>query len=303
VDGDSKLELVFGSGVTTGDLPGEGYIHIYDVDKVLLDHPEKLEWKSEDLKGDCVAVELADFTGDGTLDIVVGNGYRYQAGWVRILKYNKGSKGYDVYWKSPDIGPKPYGMAVDDIDDDGKLEIVVGNQPGYVYVYEQTGSGMKEEWRSNLLGSDVLGVDIADVDDDGQLEIIAAQGGYVGKGDYTSGYTEPHIYIIDGKTKEIEIVVGRTNPFITLFQILILILVIFLLLGLNFFIKYHRRAKTMSAERSTSRPSRSKTNTKFPPPQQPPPPPLQPPKHPPPSLPTTSNDPTRTMGGSSTEVR
>jgi hypothetical protein len=33
----------------------------------------------------------------------------------------------------------------------------------------------------------------------------------VGKGDYTSGYTTPHIYIIDGKTKEIEAVLGEVD--------------------------------------------------------------------------------------------
>jgi len=273
VDGDSELELVFGSGVTTGDLPGEGYIHIYDMEGVLNnDYENALEWRSDDLKGCCNAVELADLTGDDVLDIVVGNGYRYQAGWVRILKYDKGIQEYTEYWKSPDIGPKPYGLAVADIDDDNRLEIVVGNQPGYIYVYEQSGSGMKKEWQSKLLGSDVLGVDIADVDDDGQLEIVAAQGGYVGKGDYTSGYTEPHIYIIDGKTKEIEIIVGRTNPFITLFQIIILILVIFLLIGLNYYIKYRRRVKALSTDQGTSSSSSGSRKSSSPP--SPPSPPL-----------------------------
>ena len=66
VDGDGALEIVFGSGVATGENPGKGYVRIYDVKTVLANkdgHP-KSEWTSKNLKGDCVAIELADFTGD-----------------------------------------------------------------------------------------------------------------------------------------------------------------------------------------------------------------------------------------------
>ncbi|MCK5560137.1 MAG: VCBS repeat-containing protein, partial [Thermoplasmata archaeon] len=194
-------------------------------------------------------LELEDFTGDGYPDIVVGNGYRYQAGWVRILTYNSESKDYIEYWKSPsdpDIGPKPYGLAVGDIDNDKNLEIVVGNQAGYVYIYEQSGSSIKQEWRSKLLGSDILGIDLADVDNDGQIEIIASQGGYIGKGDYTSGYTEPHIYIIDGKTHKIEHIIGETSLLDTFLIIIALILLITFLVGLNFYMRFRKRLKEVS---------------------------------------------------------
>ncbi len=250
VDADSKLELVFGSGVTTGERPGEGYIRIYNIESLLNKKSNSLEWKSRNLKGDCVALELMDFTGDGYPDIVVGNGYRYQAGWVRIIAYNKDTNQYEEYWKSandPDIGPKPYGLAVGDIDKDGRLEIVVGNQAGYIYIYEQSGSSMNLEWRSRLLGSDILGIDLDDVDDDGQIEIIAAQGGYTGKGDYTSCYTDPHIYIIDGSTHRIEKTIGETSfwqayglPIVALFLTIIFLIV------LNLYMRFRKRFKELS---------------------------------------------------------
>ncbi len=250
VDKDGELEIVVGSGNATGESPGNGYVRVFNVadalDPSTLDSndPIKPEWKSTNLKGDCVAVELADFTGDGYPDIVVGNGYRYDAGWVRVITYDSGKNKYVEYWKSPDIGPKPYGLCVADLDENGKLDIVVGNQPGYIYIFEQTGTGsLRQVWKSNILGTDILGIDIEDVDKDGQLEIVAAQGGYIGKGDYTSGYSDPHIYIIDGKTHEIEIIIGETHWLGFALQVTILILIILFLVGLNYYLKYRKRVK------------------------------------------------------------
>jgi hypothetical protein len=265
VDKDGELEIVVGSGVATGERPGEGYVRVFNVEDALdsqtlkSDEPIDSEWKSKNLKGDCVAIELVDFTGDGYPDIVVGNGYRYQAGWVRILTYDETAKDYVEYWKSPDIGPKPYGLTVDDIDDNNKLDIVVSNQPGYIYIYEQSGSGMKQVWKSKVLGTDILGLDIEDVDNDGQLEIVATQGGYVGKGDYTSGYSDPHIYIIDGKTHEIEIIIGETHPLGFILQILILVLTLLFLLGLNYYLKYRRKVKLFMASKSGDSTSKGQT--------------------------------------------
>jgi hypothetical protein len=254
VDADGEPEIVIGSGVATGENPGEGYVRTYDIDSALdpatlqTEDPIKPEWKSKNLKGDCVAIELADFTGDGFPDIVVGNGYRYQAGWVRILTYDSESQDFREYWKSPndpDIGPKPYGLAVGDVDDDDNLEIVVGNQAGYIYIYEHRDSRIEQEWKSKLLGSDILGLDLADVDADGQIEIIAAQGGYVGKGDYTSGYSEPHIYVIDGKSHKIENTIGETSWWnFTFFVILIFLVIIFLVL-LNYYARSRKQLKTL----------------------------------------------------------
>ena len=124
----------------------------------------------------------------------------------------------------------------------------MGNLAGYIFIFEQTSSGIKEEWKSKMLGSDIFGIDIADVDDDGTIEIIASQGGYTGKGDYTSGYTEPHIYIINGKTHKIENTIGETSPVETILTILVLVLFITFLIGLNFFARMRKRLKDLQAE-------------------------------------------------------
>ena len=177
---------------------------------------------------------------------MAGNGYRYREGYIYVYTFSHfrteedGAEGiprpvYKELWQSDDIGPKVYGLAVGDIDDDGHHEIVGGTNAGYLYVYEAP--SWKLEWKSDLLGKDVLGIALADVDGDGDTEIVASQGGYNGKADFTSGYTTPHIYIIDGDTHEVEAVVGQTDYIKIALQITIVILVILFLVGLRMYFR------------------------------------------------------------------
>ena len=225
VDGDGTPEIVVGCGAALGDVAGTGYFRIFNIS----DDPDGLpEWTSPDLGGCVEGMVVKDVDSDGILNIVCSNGYRYNDGYLYIYQYDKASKDYKQQFKSENIGPKAYGLAVDDIDLDKTQEIVVGNQPGYVYIFD----GMRHtiEWKSQLLGTDVLGITTANLDDDPQLEIIAAQGGYQGKGDFTSGYTQPHIYIIDGKTHRIEKTVGvRDNVRFGLQVGLLAVVVVFLI--------------------------------------------------------------------------
>jgi len=213
IDNDGDEELIVGSGVSLGDVRGEGYLRIFDL------KTKELEWKSPDLEGCVEGLRVVDLDGDGTLEIIASNGYRYREGYCFIFQFN--GQGYDRLWKSSNIGPKPYGLDVRDIDEDGEIEIVIGNLAGYVYVFNAITH--MEEWRSDNLGRDILGIVIGDPDGDGDLEIVAGQGGYVGKGDYTSGYVSPHVYVIDGKTHDIEAVLGKEDTLLQWLKIAVLI--------------------------------------------------------------------------------
>ena len=213
VDYDGEEELIVGSGVSLGDVGGEGYLRVFDLDT------KELEWKSPDLKGCVEGLRVVDLDGDGILEIIASNGYRYREGYCYVFQFN--GNGYDRLWKSSNIGPKAYGLDVRDIDKDGEIEIVIGNLAGYVYVFN--GLTYEEEWRSDNLGRDILGITIGDPDSDGELEIVAGQGGYIGKGDYTSGYVTPHVYVIDGRTHEIEAVIGEEDALLQWLKVAILI--------------------------------------------------------------------------------
>ncbi|MEA3557681.1 MAG: hypothetical protein U9R75_00335, partial [Candidatus Thermoplasmatota archaeon] len=202
VDNDGSDELIVCSGVSLGDIKGEGYLRVFDLET------KELEWKSPDLGGCTEGLKITDVDDDGTIEILVSTGYRYREGFCYIFSFD--GTDYVQEWKSDNIGPKAYGLDIGDIDEDGTLEIVISNMAGYIYVYD--GVTRQLEWRSPELGRDILGLLIADPDIDGEPEIIACQGGYNGKGDYTSGYTTPHIYVIDGRTKEIEAVFGEIDP-------------------------------------------------------------------------------------------
>lgn len=240
IDGDAFNEVIFGTGISLGETPGAGHLYVYQFDG----SEYTQEWRSDDLNGDVVAVEIIDVDGDGNLEIVASNGYREGPGFLFIFRYLgkdlEGKDDYEKVWESENIGPKPYGLDVADIDADGINEIVVGNMLGYIWIFD--GSTREVEWKSPLLGSDILGIDLGDVDGDGQIEIVAAQGGYQGKSDFTSAYTAPHIYILDGSTHTIEVALGGRDYIGWTLQIAIAVLIIVLLVGLNVYFGRKRNA-------------------------------------------------------------
>ena len=203
LDGDGANEIVFGSGVNLGDIEGQGYLRVLDA------ATGELEWESEDHGGDVEGVVVYDTDLDERPNIVVGTGYRYREGHVAVFQYDPASGTYEEQWRTGNIGPKAWGVAVGDADGDGSVEIVVGNQPGYIRILDATSGN--PEWESDLLGTDIFGMVLADVDGDGRTDIIASQGGYQGKGDFTSGYSDPHIYVIDGESREFKYVLGERD--------------------------------------------------------------------------------------------
>jgi hypothetical protein len=247
IDTDGVNELIFGTGHALGETPGEGYIHIYQFDG----QRYVREWKSPDLNGDPEGLLIEDVDGDGNYEMVVGNGYRYFPGFLYIFRYSGGlgvgePDIYQMVLESDDIGPKAYGLDAADIDGDGIIEIVIGNQPGYIWVFD--GSTHEVEWKSDLLGTDIFGIKLYDIDRDGQIEIIAAQGGYQGKADFTSAYTTPHIFIIDGKTHSIEESIGEPDYLAWAFQIIIVTLVIVFLVLLNILVRKKKVQKVSTEE-------------------------------------------------------
>jgi hypothetical protein len=244
LDGDGENELAFGCGVNLGDIEGKGYLRVLDA------ATGRLEWQSEDLGGDAEGLVVLDTDLDDRPNIVVGSGYRYREGHVTVFQYDTAEGTYVEQWRSGNIGPKAWGVAVGDCDGDGSVEVVVGNQPGYIRILDAVTGAV--EWESDLLGTDIFGMRLDDVDGDGQVEIVASQGGYQGKGDFTSGYSEPHIYVIDGATREFEHVIGLRDLWATGLTALLMLLVLVALVEVGLIAKDRIARRDVDAEEAHS---------------------------------------------------
>ncbi len=244
LDGDGEREIAFGSGVNLGDIEGKGYVRILDA------ATGRLEWQSEDMGGDVEGLVVYDTDLDDRPNIVVGSGYRYREGHVTVYQYDTTEGDYAELWRSEYIGPKAWGVAVGDCDNDGSVEVIVGNQPGYIRILDAVTGNV--EWESDLLGTDIFGISLDDVDRDGQLEIVASQGGYQGKGDFTSGYTDPHIYVIDGATRDFEHVLGVRDVWATALTALLMLLVLVALVELGIIAKDRIARRDTDAEEAHS---------------------------------------------------
>ncbi|UCH89196.1 MAG: hypothetical protein JSV49_00680 [Thermoplasmata archaeon] len=189
VDGDGQLEIVTGGW--------DGYAYAYDS----VTH-ERL-WRSEKMKSDAHGTFVSDTDLDGYPEVVVGTGYRIDAGSLNVLSGANGTK----EWSSGIIKKGSYtahsfrGSNVADIDADGIPEILIGfatrqgeiEGEGYFRIYD--GVTHVLEYESPDLGGDCEAIEVADVDSDGELEIVCVAGYRLRPG---------WIYVFDADSYELE---------------------------------------------------------------------------------------------------
>jgi hypothetical protein len=121
-----------------------------------------------------------DLDKDGKREIIIG-------GWVPneyklyIYEFNGTDNGYDQVW----VSGVTFGQfsqkiicSVEDLDGDGKKEIIFGDSANKLYIYENDGTddGYEQVWNSSsIIGDWVYDVCIGDdLDGDGKKEIIAS---------------------------------------------------------------------------------------------------------------------------------
>jgi outer membrane protein assembly factor BamB len=170
VDSDGKMDIVTGGW--------DGYTYAYDA----ITHERK--WRSDKMKSDAHGTFIADSDGDNETEVIVGTGYRIDAGRAHVLSGANGTHEWssDIIQKDGFTGHSYRGTNVHDIDNDGTNEILVGyalkqgetEGEGYFRVFD--GKTYELEYESPNLGGDVEAIEVADVDDDGELEIITVAG-------------------------------------------------------------------------------------------------------------------------------
>src|SRR5436190_7488041 len=148
-----------------------------------------------DTRGYPTSVAAADLNGDGRPDLVsTSTGYPDMFGKVSVALGNGGGT-FDA-WTQFDTGSWPVSVAIGDVDEDGRLDLVTANADWY---------GRPNGSLSVLLGkgdgtfaprTDIgilrrERVALADLDGDGHLDLVTDQSVLLGNGDGTFGADLP----------------------------------------------------------------------------------------------------------------
>jgi len=121
------------------------------------------------------SVRLGDFDGDGNLDAVVANGRHWPE--ANFLFLNQGHANFSIMRPLGTDRTTSYACEVADLDGDGDLDIVTGNDMALGQIFLNDGSGHFNEHASFGEISSVRSVTLADIDNDGDIDILVTSRG------------------------------------------------------------------------------------------------------------------------------
>ncbi len=173
LNNDGNKELIWSAGWTS---TGPDYLYIYNVTE------SKLLWRSDDILGPFYAVATGDVDGDGKIEIVaVSNESEsgYNGGILLIidaetnrLKWKSSSSFLYLVWTGL------FNVAIDDIDNDGKNEILIAagqTYTGEIWIIDGKEHTIKS---SHIFSSEDVSefysMTVDDIDQDNKKELIAA---------------------------------------------------------------------------------------------------------------------------------
>jgi hypothetical protein len=184
----------FGTHLVAGDIDGDGraeliaadawyWVNAYDVEKRLP------KWSLQaDL--DIGAIQLADITGDGVKELLLGDGQ-----WGAVHAYDPVTLAEIGQIGNPEHGVT--NILVADVNGDGVAELLWGagaTSTGSDYLYVSTWATKSIQWQNLDLTGPFVGPVAGDLDGDGVPEIVFASWG--SESDYDSG----RIIVLDSRT-------------------------------------------------------------------------------------------------------
>jgi hypothetical protein len=113
---------------------------------------------------------VADFNGDGDLDVAGARYYDYDAGWMLIESNGAGGFAGATQYRS---GEYAQGIEAADMDADGDLDVLVVNHGSLTVTVHENDAGTFRVPPVSTQGSGLtLGMDAADLDLDGDLDVV-----------------------------------------------------------------------------------------------------------------------------------
>lgn len=117
-------------------------------------------------------IALVDLDGDGALDVITADSFADTDGAVTVRLGN--GDGTFQAARAFQAGNTPNGIAVDDLNDDGHLDLVASNgRSSDVSVLLGDGSGDFATARTFVANAEPITVALADMDDDGTIDVVA----------------------------------------------------------------------------------------------------------------------------------
>ncbi len=125
---------------------------------------------------DAYDVKLADVDGDGDLDMIVAASIDKSTGRLSRVFLNDGHGRFSDSGQNlgtPNCEAKE--IAIGDLDNDGDIDLILGdyNDANYVYLNDGKGHFVRQDW--TLPSENTSGVALVDLDGDGFLDVILAQ--------------------------------------------------------------------------------------------------------------------------------
>ena len=121
------------------------------------------------------SVRIGDLDGDGDLDVVAANGRHWPQ--QNFLFFNQGNARFNVMAPLGADRRTTYACELADLDGDGDLDIVTGNDMALGKIFLNDGAGKFTEHSEYGTISSVRSLTLADIDNDNDIDILATSRG------------------------------------------------------------------------------------------------------------------------------